>query len=74
MPNRGTWKYQLVCGMMKSCNSTASEMLLVRLPTVVGTKNILAGEIEKRIYPTALYMNSGGTVLSGMTLESDNSR
>lgn len=49
-------------------------MLPVRLPTVVGTKNILAGEIEKRIYSTALYMNSGATVLSGMTLESDNSR
>lgn len=74
MPNRGTCEYQLVCGRMKSCNSTACEMLPVRLPTVVGTKNILAGEIEKRIYSTALYMNSGATVLSGMTLESDNSR
>ena len=59
---------------MKSCNSTASMMLPVRLPTAVGTKNILAGEIEKRIYSTTLYMNSGASVLSGMTLESDNSR
>ena len=49
-------------------------MLPVRLPTAVGTKNILAGEIEKRIYSTTLYMNSGASVLSGMTLESDNSR
>lgn len=74
VPNRGTCKYQLVCGRMKSCNSTASMMLPVRLPTAVGTKNILAGEIEKRIYSTTLYMNSGASVLSGMTLESDNSR
>lgn len=59
---------------MKSCNSTPSQMFPVRLPTGVGTKIVLAGEIEKRIYSTALYVKDGATVLSGMTLESGNSR
>ena len=49
-------------------------MFPVRLPTGVSTKMVLAGEIEKRIYSTALYVKGGAIVLSGMTLESGNSR